>query len=144
VFGKLLLVKLEVEDKAETIPLELLRTAVRIGKLSNRITYGPRSGEGRREMSEGIGVFARDLRGCLPVIECKPESNLLLESDVADKNRPVEGSRSGFRKGQSLDVDVGVGVGGVGELSGLIGIDDREQALSREGRWAGRLWEGES
>ena len=93
VLGKLLLVKLEVDDKAETIPLWRLRTTLTVGKLSNHIADGPRSREGRREMSEGADVFAQDLRGCLPVIEGKHEGNLLLESDVADKNRPVESSR---------------------------------------------------
>ena len=47
---KLLLEKVEVDDKAETIPFQLLGTTITIGKSANRITYGPRSGEGRREM----------------------------------------------------------------------------------------------
>lgn len=92
VLSKLLLVKLEVDDKAETIPLGRLRTTLAISKLSNRVTDSPRSGEGRREMSERVGVLAQDLRGCLPVIEGKPEGDLLLKSNVADKNRSVESS----------------------------------------------------
>jgi hypothetical protein len=42
---------------------------------------------------------------------------MFLESNVANKDRPVEGSWSGPRKGYGLDVDVGVGIGGIGERS---------------------------
>jgi hypothetical protein len=52
VLGKLLFVKLEVDDEAETVPLELLRTTLTIGELSDRITNGPRSREWRRELGE--------------------------------------------------------------------------------------------
>jgi hypothetical protein len=61
VLGKLLLVKLERDDKAETIPLELLRTILTIGKSSDRITYSPRPREGRREVREGADVLAHNL-----------------------------------------------------------------------------------
>jgi hypothetical protein len=143
VLGKLLFVKLQVDDKAETIPLELLRTTLAIGKLSDGITHGPRSREGRREMGERVCVLAQDLRSCFPAVESEPEGNLLLESDVADKNGPVESGRPGPGKRKGLDVDVGVGVGGVGEWSRLIGIDYGER--SGEGGWARRVWwEGES
>lgn len=47
VLDKFLLVKLEVNDKAETIPLELLGTTIGIGKSTNGITYSPRSRKGR-------------------------------------------------------------------------------------------------
>lgn len=47
VLGKFLLVKLEVDDKAETIPLELLGSRIGIGKSTNGITYSPRSRKGR-------------------------------------------------------------------------------------------------
>ena len=67
-------------------------------------------------------LLAENLGGCLPVIKGKPESNMLLESDVADEDRAVESSRLGPRERQTLDVDVGMGVGGVGEWSGLIGV----------------------
>jgi hypothetical protein len=121
-----LLVKLEVNDEAETIPLQILGSTIAIGKMTNRITYSPWSREGRREMGEGIDVFAWDFRGCLPVIQSKPEGNMLLESDVANKDRPVESSGSRPGKGQRLDVDVGVGIGGIGEWGRLIGVDDRK------------------
>jgi hypothetical protein len=81
----------------------------------------------------------------LPVVEGKPDSNLLLESDVADKHGPVESSRSRLGERQTLDVDIGVGVGGVGERSGVIGIDGGEWTVSGKGGWAGRRgWEGVS
>ena len=88
-------------------------------------------------MSEGADVFAQDLRGCLPVIEGKHEGNLLLESDVADKNRAVESSWTGPRERQALDVDVGMRVGRVGELSAEIGIENGERALNGGGSWGG-------
>ena len=144
VLGKLLLVKLEVDDKAETVPLEFLRTTLTSGKLTDRITYSPGSREGGREMNEGAGVLADDLGSGLPVVKSKPESNLLLKSDVADKDGAVESSRPRLGKRQSLDVDIGMGVGDVGEWSGLIRIDDWERALGGERGWAGRVWEGES
>jgi hypothetical protein len=141
VLGKLLLIKLEVDNKTETIPIAFLGTTVTICKPTNGIAYGPRPGEGRREMRKGIDVLAQNLGGGLPVVECKPDSNLLLESDVANKNRPVESSRSGPRKGQTLDVDIGVGIRGVGEWRGFVGIDCG-QALRGLGRWSWRLREG--
>jgi hypothetical protein len=58
VVGKPLLVKVEVDDKTEPIPLQLLGTRIAIGKSTNRITYGPRPREGRREMRNGIDVLA--------------------------------------------------------------------------------------
>jgi hypothetical protein len=123
VLGKLVLVKLEGDDKAETVPLEFLRTTLTIGKSTDRIAYRPRSWEGRREMREGGDVLAEDLGSGLPVVKGKPESNLLLESDVADKYRAVESSRPRLWKGQTLNIDISMGVGGIGELSRLIGID---------------------
>jgi hypothetical protein len=80
----------------------------------------------------------------LPVVEGKSESNLLLESDVADENRPVESSWTGPWERQTLDVDVGVRVGRVGELSAEIGIENGERTLNGERSWGGRLWEGVS
>ena len=77
-------------------------------------------------MGEGVDVLTQDLRGGLPVVEGKSESNLLLESDVADKNRPVESSWTGPRERQALDVNVGMGVGRVGELGAEIGIENGE------------------
>jgi len=142
VLGKLALVKLEGDYRAETVPLELLRTALTSCKSTDRITYSPQPGKGRREMIEGAYVLAEDLGSGLRVVEGKPESNMLLESDVADKDRAVESSRPGPRERQTPDVDVGMGVGGVGEWSGLIGVDDWERTLGGEGGWAGRLWEG--
>jgi hypothetical protein len=139
--GKPLFVKVEVDDKAEAIPVELLRTTLTVGKSSDRISDGPRSREGRRKMGEGVDVFAQDLRGCLPVVEGKSESNLLLESDVADKNGPVESGRPGLGERQSLDVDVGIGVREVRELRGVIGINSGEQTVNGEGGWTGRVWE---
>jgi hypothetical protein len=68
-------------------------------------------------------VLAEDLGSGLPVVKGKPESNLLLESDVADKYRAVESSRPRLWKGQTLNIDISMGVGGIGELSRLIGID---------------------
>lgn len=59
--GKLLFVKFEGDDKAETIPLELLRATLAICKLSDRIADSPRSREGRREMNEGVDVLAQNL-----------------------------------------------------------------------------------
>jgi hypothetical protein len=59
--GEPLFVKVEVDDKTETIPLELLRTTLTAGKLSNCISDGPRPREGRRELGEGVGVLAQDL-----------------------------------------------------------------------------------
>jgi hypothetical protein len=141
VFDKSLLVELEVDDKAKAIPLELLGAIFAIGKPTDRITYGPRSGERRRELREGADVFAWYFRSSLPVVECKPESNLLLESDVTDKNRPVESCRSGFGKGQTLDVDVGVGVRWVGEWSRSIDIDDRVRTMNWKGWRSGGLRE---
>jgi hypothetical protein len=122
--------------------LELLRTALAIGQLSDRITDGPRPRERGREMSEGVDVLAQDLRGGFPVIKGKPESNLLLESDVADKDRPVESGRPGPRERQGLNIDIGVGVGGIGKWSGMIRIDSGEQTLGAEGGRAWRVWEG--
>jgi len=142
VLGKLVLVKFERNDKAEAVPLELLRTALTSCKSTDRITYSPRPREGRREMIERAYVLAEDLGSGLPVVEGKPESNMLLESNVADEDRAVESSRPGPRERQTLDVDVGMEVGGVGEWSGLIGVDDWERTLGGEGGWAGRLWEG--
>lgn len=121
--GKLLLVEIEVDDKAETIPFELVRWTLAVSEQPDRVTDCPRSREGGRELSKRVDVLTGDLRGSFPVIEGEPESNLLLESDVADKNGPVESGRPGSRKRHSLYVDVGVGVGGVGELSRLIGIE---------------------
>ena len=69
---------------------------------------------GGREMIERAYVLAEDLGICLPVVKGKPESNMVLESDVADEDRAVESSRPGPRERQTLDVDVGMGVGGVG------------------------------
>ena len=126
VLGKLMLVNLEMDDKAETVPLELLRTTLTIGKSTDRITYSPRSGEWRREMREGAGVLADDLGSRLPVVKSKPESNLFLESDVSEKDRTVESSRPRLGKRQSLDVDIGMGVGGIGEWSRMIRIDGWE------------------
>jgi hypothetical protein len=138
VLGKLLFVKLEVDDKAETIPLELLGTTLTIGKLSDRITNGPRSRERRRKVSEGADVFAQDFRGGLPIVESKPDGNLLLESDVADENGPIEGSRPGLWERQTLNIDVGIEVGGIGESGRMIGIDGGELTVNGEGGWAGR------
>jgi hypothetical protein len=142
--GKPLFVKVEVDNKAETIPLELRRTSLTTGKLTDRITHRPRSREGRRKLGEGIDVLTQDLWGGLPVVEGKSESNLLLESDVADKNGSVEGSRTGPRERQALDVNVGMRVGGVWELSAEIGIENGEGTLNWCGRRGGWLWEGVS
>ena len=142
VLGKLLLIKLEVDDKAETIPIALLGTTVTTCKQTDGIAYGPRSGEGRRETRKGVDVFAQNLRGGLPVVERKPDGNLRLESDAANENRPVESSRSGTRKGQTLDMDIGVGIRGVGEWRGFAGIDYGEQALGELGGWGRTLREG--
>ena len=142
VLCKLLLVQLEGEDKAETIPLELLGAGFAAGKLSNRITHSPRSGEGRWKAGEGIDVLARDLRSRLPAIKRKSQGNLLLESDVSNKKIPVNGSGSGLWQGQSLDVDIGVRVGGVRKNSGSIGIDDGKRRLN--GEESRGLREGES
>lgn len=139
VFNEPLLVKLEVKDKAETIPFELLRTTIAISKPANRITHSPRPWEGRREMGKGADVLAGDLRGRLPVVEGEPESNLLLESDVANKNRPVDSGRPRLREGDRLDVDIGVRVRRVGEGSRSISVDDGEQALNG-GRSRSRRW----
>jgi hypothetical protein len=144
VLDKLLFVKLEVDYKAETIPSELLRTTLATCKLTDGITHSPRSGKGRRELGEGAGVLAQNLRSGFPIVEGEPESNLFLESDIADKNGPVESGRTGPGKRNGLDVDVGVGVGGVGKWSRLIGIDDGESTLNSEGGWAGRVGEGVS
>ena len=38
-------------------------------------------------MSERVDMLAKDLRSGLPVVKGKPESNLLLESNVVDKNQ---------------------------------------------------------
>ena len=135
VLGKILLVKLEVDDKAETVPIAFLGTTVTISKPTYGIAYGRRAGEVRREMRKGIGVLARNLGGGLPVVECKPDSNQLLESDVTNKDRPVESGRSRPGKGQTLDVDIGVGIRGVGEWRRFVGINDGEQALSGLWRW---------
>lgn len=78
----------------------------------------------------------------MPVIEREPEGNTLLESYVANKDRPIDGSRTRLGKGQGLDVDIGVGIGGIGKNGGSIGVDDGEQVLDWNGRWRGRLWEG--
>ena len=144
VLGKLLLVKLEMDYKAETVPFVLLGASLAACKPSDRITYSPRSRERRREMSERVDVLAKDLRSGLPVVKGKPESNLLLESDVADKDGAIKGSRSGLGKRETLDVDVCVGVGAVREQSGLIGIDDWEHTLNGQGRRGGRVREGVS
>jgi len=142
VLSKLTLVKLEGDDKTETVPLELLRTALTCCKSTDHITHSPRPSEGRREMVERVYTLAGDLGSGLPVVEGKPESNLLLESDIADKDRAVENSRPRPSERQTLDVDVGIVVGGVGEWSGLIGVDNWERTLGGEGGWAGRAWEG--
>jgi hypothetical protein len=68
VIGKPLLVKLEGDHEAETIPRQVLGTTVAIGKPTNHITHSPRSREGRREMGERGYVLAGDLRGRLPVV----------------------------------------------------------------------------
>jgi hypothetical protein len=143
VLGKLLLVQFEVDNEAETVPLEVLRTALTIGELSDRITNGHRSREWRREVCEGVDVLAQNLRGRLPVIEGKPNRNLLFKSDVADKDGSVESGRPGLGKRQGFDINVGVGVGGVGEWRGVIGIDGGEQTLGAEGRRTWRVGEGE-
>lgn len=142
VLEEFLLIKLEVNDKAETIPLELLGPRIGIGKSTNGITHSPRSRKGRWKVGKGTDVFTRDLRGCLPVIEREPESNTLLESYVTNKDRAIDGGRTRLGKGQGLDVDIGVGIGRIGKNSGSIGVDDGEQALDWKGRWRGRLWEG--
>jgi len=115
--GKPLLVKLKGDHKAETIPRQVLGTTIAISKSTNRIAYSPRSGEGRREVGERSYVLAGDLRGRLPVVESKPDRNLLLESNVTNEDRPIESRWSRLRKRQGLDVDVGVGIGGVGQGS---------------------------
>lgn len=51
-FDKLLLVQLEVDDKAETIPLQILGTTIGVGKPANRVTNSPRSREGRWKLGE--------------------------------------------------------------------------------------------
>ena len=135
--GKLLLVKLEMDDKAETVPLELLRTALTSCKSTNRIAYSPRPREGRREMIERVYVLAGDLGSGLPIIKGEPEGNLLLESDVANKDRPVESRRPGSRERQSLDIDIGVRVGGIRQCSGVIGINNREHSVRAKGGWTG-------
>jgi hypothetical protein len=99
VLRELLLVKLQREDKAETVPLELLRASFPAGKSTDRVTHSPRPREGRREVSEGTDVFARDLRGCLPIVECKSQRNSLLESHVANEKKSVDGSRPALWKG---------------------------------------------
>ena len=101
-----MLVKIEVDDKAETIPLELLKTVLTIGKLIGR-TPTALNREGRRETREGAGVLADDLGSSLPAVKSKSESNLFLESDVSSKDRVVENSRPRLGKRQSLNVDIG-------------------------------------
>ena len=94
-FGKLMLVKLEVDDKAEMVPLKLQRIALAISKSTDRVAYSPQSREGRKEMSEGVDVLAGDLGSGLPDVKGKPEGNLLLEGDVADKDGAAESSQLG-------------------------------------------------
>ena len=60
VLGKLMFVKLEVDGKPETVPLELLRTALIIDKSTDRITYSPQPVEWEREGSKGVDVFAEE------------------------------------------------------------------------------------
>ena len=115
--GKPLLVKLEMDYEAETVPLELRRTALTVGKSADRITHSPRSREGRRKLGERAGVLAEHLRSGLPIIEGEPEGNLLLKSDVADKDGAVESCRPRFGERQRLDIDIGVRVGGIGDRS---------------------------
>ena len=93
-------------------------------------------------MIERAYVLAEDLGSGLPVVKGKPESNMVLESNVADEDRTVESSRPGHRERQTPDVDVGMGVGGVGGWSGLIRVDDWERTLGGKGGWPGRVWEG--
>ena len=95
-------------------------------------------------MSEGVDMLAADFGSGLPVVKGKPESNLLLERNVADQDGTVESGRPGLRKRQSLDVDIGMGVGGIGKWSGLIRIDDWERTLGGKRGWNRRVWEGES
>ena len=140
--GKLLLVKLEMDDEAETVPLELRRTALTVGKSSDRVSYSPRSREGRRELRKGGGVLAEHLGSGLPIVEGEPDRNLLLESDVANKDGTVKSRRPGSRERQRLDIDIGVRVGGIGERGRVIGIDDRGHTVDGKGGWAsGRMRE---
>ena len=60
VLSKLMFVKLEVDGKPETVPLELLRTALIIDKSTDRITYSPQPVEWEREGSKGVDVFAEE------------------------------------------------------------------------------------
>ena len=75
-FGKLMLVKLEVDGEAEIVPLKLPRTALAIGKSTDHIVCSPQCREGRREMNEGADVLAEDLGSVLPDVKGKPEGNL--------------------------------------------------------------------
>jgi hypothetical protein len=95
-------------------------------------------------MDEGVDVLAQNLRGGLPVVKGKPEGNVFLESDVADKNGPVESSRPRLGKRQSFNVDVGMRIGGVWKWSRVIWIDGREHAVNGERGRAGRMREGVS
>lgn len=124
--GKLPLVKLEMGG-AGAVLLELRRTALIVGEPPSRIAYGPRSGEGRRELRKGAGVLAEHLRNGLPIIEGEPERKMLLESDVADKDGTVKICRPGSRERQRVDTDIGVGLGS--------GVD--------QDRRSGAYWPGE-
>ena len=57
--GKLMLAKLEVDDKAGTVPLKLQRTNLAIGKSTDRIACGPQSREGRSEINERVDVVCQ-------------------------------------------------------------------------------------
>jgi hypothetical protein len=56
--GKVPLKEIEVDDEAETIPLEILRVTITIGRPDNRVRHSPRCKEGRRNMRKGGDVFA--------------------------------------------------------------------------------------
>lgn len=47
---------------------------------------------------EGADVIAEDFRSGFPALKGKVESNLLLEGNVADKDRAVESNRLRSRK----------------------------------------------
>ena len=96
--GKLMLEKLEADDKAETVPLELQSTNLAIGKWTDHIACGPQSREGRSKTKEGVDVLAEDPGSGFPVVKGQPEGNLILESDVADKDGVAESGGPRLRK----------------------------------------------
>ena len=124
-----------MDDGAETVPLELRRTALTVGESSDHVAHGPQLREGRRELWKGAGVLAEH-REWSASHRGEPEGNLLLESNVTGRDGAIKSCRPGSRERQRLDIDICARVGGIGEWGRVIRPQDRRPGGQKGGMGA--------